>query len=76
MIRIWSLTIGLMLSLIIPASGQESQPSQTPSQKAQSEAACRSKCEVQYTDYKECAGGVAPMHSACVLYNECVHDCE
>jgi hypothetical protein len=76
MIRISSLIIGLMLSSIIPTSGQESQPSQSPSQKAQSQAACRSKCEAQYTDYKECAGGVAPMHSACDLYNECVHDCE
>ena len=55
MIRISSLIIGLMLSSIIAASGQESQPSQPPSPKAQSEAACRSKCEAQYADYKECA---------------------
>ena len=76
MIRISSLIIGLTLSSIIAASGQESQPSQPPSQKTQSQAACRSKCEAQYTDYKECEGGVAPMHSACDMYNECVHDCE
>jgi hypothetical protein len=75
MIRISSLIIGLMLSSTA-VSGQESQPSQPPSQKAQSEAACKSNCEAQYTDYKECTGGVAPMHSACDMYNECVHDCE
>jgi len=76
MIRISSLAIGLSLSLIIPASGQQSQPSQTPAQKAQSETVCRSKCEAQYTDYKQCTEGVAPMHSACELFNECVHDCD
>src|SRR5260370_13224332 len=36
--RISSLAIGLILSLIVPVSGQESQPSQIPSQKAQSKA--------------------------------------
>ncbi len=76
MIRISSLAIGLALSLIIPAFGQESQPSQTPAQKAQSQTACKSKCQAQYTDYKECAGGVAPMHSACEAFDECIHDCD
>ena len=76
MVRISSLIGGLMLASIIPASGQDAQPSQPPSQKAQSEAACKSKCEAQYTDYKQCTGGVAPMHSACDMYNECVHDCQ
>ena len=75
-IRISFLIVGLMLSSMIAASGQEGRPSQPPSQKAQAEAACESKCEAQYTDYKECTAGVAPMHSACDMYNECVHDCE
>jgi hypothetical protein len=76
MIRISSLLIVLALSLIIPASAQESQPSKTPSQNAQSKADCKSKCEAQYSDYKECQGGVAPMHSPCELFNQCLRDCD
>jgi hypothetical protein len=76
MIRIPSLAIGLGLSLVIPASAQDSQPPQTPSQKTQSKEVCRSKCEAQYTDYKECHEGVSPMHSACEGFNQCVRDCD
>jgi hypothetical protein len=76
MIRITSLVVGLVLSLLTPASGQESQPSQIPLQKAQSIALCRSKCEELYIEYKECSEGVAPMHSACELFNQCLHDCD
>jgi len=76
MIRIMSLVVGLALSLIIPASGQEGQPSQIPSQKAQSKEVCRSKCEAQYNEKKECTEGVAPMHSPCELFNQCLSDCD
>jgi hypothetical protein len=75
MIRILSLAIGLMLSLTISASGEESPPSQTSSQKVQSKEVCRSKCVEKYTKYEECQEGVAPMHSACELFNQCLHDC-
>jgi len=75
MIRILSLAIGLALSLVIPASGQESQPTQTPSQKVQPKEVCRSKCEAQYAEYK-CTEGVAPMHSPCELFNQCLSDCD
>ena len=74
MSRISALAIGLLLSLVISASGQESQPSKNPSQNDQSKAACRSKCEVQYNDKKECQEGVAPMHSPCELFNQCLDD--
>jgi hypothetical protein len=76
MIRISSLLIVLVLSLIIPASGQESQPSKTPSEQAQPKAECKSKCEAQYSDYKECQEGVAPMHSPCEVFNQCVRNCD
>jgi hypothetical protein len=76
MIRISSLAIVLALSFVIPASGQESQPSKTPSDKAQPKAECKAKCEAQYSDYKECPEGVAPMHSACELFNQCLQDCD
>lgn len=69
------MAIGLVLSLTIPASGEESQPSQIPSEKAQSKEVCRSKCETQYTDYK-CTEGEAPMHSPCELFNQCLQDCD
>jgi hypothetical protein len=75
MIRMSFFAIAL-LSLIIPASGQESKPSQAPSHDAQTKAACRSKCEAQYNEKKECQEGVAPMHSPCELFNQCVSDCD
>ena len=75
MIRISSWVVGLVLSLLIPASGQESQPSQIPSEKAQSKALCRSKCEELYVGYKECSDGVAPMHSPCEMFNLCLQGC-
>jgi hypothetical protein len=75
MTRISSLAIGLVLSFAVSASGEESQPSQTPSQKAQSKEVCRSKCQVQYATY-ECTEGVAPMHSPCELFNQCLQDCD
>jgi len=69
------LAIGLVLSAIVLASAQESQSSQTSSQKAQSKEACRAKCETQYAEDK-CTEGVAPMHSPCELFNQCLSDCE
>ena len=75
MIRISSFAIGLVLSLTIFASGEESQPSQTTSQKAQTKEACRSKCQAEFTQY-ECTEGVAPMHSPCELFNQCLQDCD
>jgi len=76
MTRISFLAIALILSLMIPASAQESKPSQAPSQNAQSKDACRAKCEAQYNDKKECQEGVAPMHSPCELFNQCLSDCD
>ena len=77
MIRIpFFLAIALVLSLTIPAFAQENKPSQAPSRTAQSKEACRAKCEVQYNENKECQEGVAPMHSACELFNQCLSDCD
>lgn len=68
------LAAGFLLSLTVSASGDESQP-ETPTQKAQSKKDCRSKCEGQYSEYK-CTEGVAPMHSPCELFNQCLSDCD
>jgi hypothetical protein len=76
MIRILSLTLALGLSFITPASAQDNKSSQAPSQNAESKDACRSKCEAQYNQNKECQEGVAPMHSACELFNQCLSDCD
>ena len=75
MIKISSLAVALALVLLVPASAEESQPSQTPSPKDQSKALCRSKCEEQNAGYKECLGGVAPMHSPCEMFNLCLQGC-
>jgi hypothetical protein len=76
MVRISSLAIGLMLWLIVPAFGQETQPAQAPSQNVQSKPVCRSKCEAQYNEKKECQEGVSPMHSPCELFNQCLSACD
>jgi len=76
MIRISYLAIVLVLSLMIPASAQENKPSQAPSQTTQPKEACRAKCEAQYNENKECQEGVAPMHSPCELFNQCLSDCD
>jgi hypothetical protein len=47
MIRTSSLAVTLALSLIVPAFGQETEPSQARSQNAQSKDVCRAKCEAQ-----------------------------
>jgi len=75
MIKISSLAVALALALLVPASAEESQPSQTSSEKAQSKALCRSKCEEQNAGYKECSEGVAPMHSPCEMFNLCLQGC-
>jgi hypothetical protein len=75
MIRISSLAVALALALLVPASAEESQPSQAPSEKAQSKDLCRSKCQDQNAGYKECSGGVAPMHSPCEMFNLCLQGC-
>jgi hypothetical protein len=75
MIRISSYAIGFVLSLTIFAFGEESQPPQTPLQKAQTKEVCRSKCQAEFTQY-ECTEGVAPMHSPCELFNQCLQDCD
>lgn len=75
MTRISFLAFALVLTLMIPASAQESKPSPAPSQNAQSKDACRAKCEAQYNENKECQQGVAPMHSPCELFNQCLSDC-
>jgi hypothetical protein len=76
MISISSWAIALALCLISPAFAQESKPSPAPSENAQSKDACRAKCEAQYNQNKECQGGVAPMHSSCDVYNQCLSDCD
>jgi hypothetical protein len=76
MIRTLSLTLALVLSLIVPASAQDNKPAQTPSQNAQSKDACRSTCEAQYNQDKECQEGVAPMHSPCEIFDQCLNDCK
>ncbi len=76
MIRISLLAIGLVLSLIIPASGQQSQPSQNRSPNAEPKAVCRSECKSRYNQKKECQEEVAPMHSPCELFNQCLSDCD
>ena len=75
MTRISFLAIALVLSFMIPAFGQDTKPSPALSQNAQSKDACRAKCEVQYNEKKECQEGVAPMHSPCELFNQCLSDC-
>jgi hypothetical protein len=67
--------IGLVLSLTVSAPGEESQPSQTASPKAQAKEACQSKCKAQYKE-DNCTEGVAPMHSPCEAFNQCVSDCD
>jgi hypothetical protein len=69
------LAIGLVASLTVAASAGESQAPQTSSQKAQAGQACRSKCEAQYKEDK-CTEGVAPMHSPCEAFNQCLSDCD
>ena len=69
------LAAGFLLSLTLSASSDESQPAQSSVQKAQSKKDCRSKCEGQYSEYK-CTEGVAPMHSPCELFNQCLSDCD
>ena len=76
MMWIPSLTLALVLSLIAPASAEENKPSQAPSQTSQSKDACRAKCEAQYNQDKACQEGVAPMHSPCEIYNQCLSDCD
>jgi hypothetical protein len=76
MIRISAFAIALALSLMAPASAQESKPSPAPPQNAQSRDACRAKCDAQYNKDKECQEGVAPMHSPCEMYNQCLSDCD
>jgi hypothetical protein len=75
LIRVALLAIGLVLSLTVFASGEESQPSPTASPKAEAKEACRSKCEAQYKEEK-CTEGVAPMHSPCEAFNQCLSDCD
>jgi hypothetical protein len=75
-VMIRSLTLALALSWMAPTFAQDNKPSQAPSQNAQSEGACRSKCDAQYNQNKECQEGVAPMHSACELFNQCLNDCD
>ena len=75
MFRISSLAIVLALTLIVPASADDTQPAKTPSQ-APTQSACKLKCQSQYTDYKECPEGVAPMHSACEIYDQCLRNCD
>jgi hypothetical protein len=76
MIRTLSLTLALVLSLIVPASAQDNKPPQAASQEAQSKDACRSTCEAQYNQDKECKEGVAPMHSPCEIFDQCLNDCK
>jgi hypothetical protein len=75
MIRALSLTLALVLSLIVAASAQDNKSPQTASQKPQSRDACRSACEAQYNQDKECQEGVAPMHSPCEIFDQCLNDC-
>ncbi len=76
MIRISTLVAALAVSLATPALAQENKPAAAPSQNTQSKDACRSKCEAQYNENKECHEGVAPMHSPCEAYNQCLGDCD
>src|ERR1700722_7062682 len=76
MIRTLSLTLALVLSFIFPVSAQDNKPAQAPSRNAQSKDACKSKCEAQYNLDKECQEGVAPMHSPCEIFDQCVNDCK
>jgi hypothetical protein len=63
------------LSLVSPAFAEESKPSQVQSP-AQSKEACRAACEAQYNQDKACQGGVAPMHSPCEIFDQCMNDCK
>lgn len=69
------LTIGLLLSLVVPASAANDQAPQSSPQHAQGKEACRSKCQEQYKEDK-CTEGVAPMHSPCEAFNQCLSDCD
>ena len=72
MIRTLSLTLALVVSLIVPASAQDDKPAQN----VRSKDACRSACEAQYNQDKECQEGVAPMHSPCEIFDQCLNDCK
>jgi hypothetical protein len=76
MIKIAFLAFAPALSLIIPASAQENKTLQAPSRTSQSKEACRAKCQAQYNQDKECQEGVAPMHSPCEAFNQCLSDCD
>jgi hypothetical protein len=76
MIRISTLVAVVAVSWAIPALAQENKPAAAPSQNVQSKDACRSQCEAQYNQNKECREGVAPMHSPCEAYNQCLSDCD
>jgi hypothetical protein len=76
MIRISILGIALALSLGSPALAEESKPSQMQSRAAQSKDACRAECEAEYNQDKACEGGVAPMHSPCEIFDQCLNDCK
>jgi hypothetical protein len=69
------LTIGLALSLAVPVSAADSQAPQSSPQQAQAKEACRSKCQAQFKE-DNCTEGVAPMHSACEAFNQCLSDCD
>jgi hypothetical protein len=69
------LTIGLVLAFAVPASAADSQAPQSSPQQAQAKEACRAKCQEQYKEDK-CAEGVAPMHSPCEAFNQCLSDCD
>jgi hypothetical protein len=76
MIKISFLAFASALSLIIPGSAQENKTLQAPSRTSQSKEVCRAKCEAQYNQDKECQEGVAPMHSPCEVFNQCLSDCD
>ena len=67
MIRISSLAVTLAPSLIVPAFGQETKPSQAPSQNAQSKDACRAKREAQYNENKDCQEGGSNAQSLRII---------
>ena len=64
--------IGVSLLLGIAARAEETQSAQPATQKTDSNAACKSKCDLQYPD---CTSGTAPMHSSCEMYKQCVVEC-
>jgi hypothetical protein len=76
MIRLSFLATAVALSLVSPAFAEDSKPPQAQSSAAQSKDACRAECEAQYNQDKACQGGVAPMHSPCEIFDQCLNDCK